>query len=134
MTDKTKKILILDDQLQWRVALSALLKGEGYIIFEAENLDVAKKIILDNTIDLVTIDLRLIDADSYDVGGLDFLYTVKKNQPKIATIILTGYPEAIKNEEALKTLNTVIIRKVPENSTFDIQYFIQTVNNLLEKQ
>jgi len=128
---QSKNILILDDQDQWRLVLSMLLKKEGYNIFEAENIEDAKQFCSKYLIDLVTIDLRIIDSDSYDVGGLEFLYFIKKIYPKIKTIILTGYPEAIQNHEMLKELN--ILRKVPENGNFDINGFILMVKKLLDE-
>ncbi len=126
-----KNILVLDDQPQWRLVLSTFLKKEGHNVFEAKNIEDAKQLLLDNTIDLASIDLRLIDSDFYNVGGLELLNFIKENKPNIETIILTAYPEAIKNKETQENPKVTVLKKVPEGTPFDYIAYIDKVKKLL---
>ncbi len=61
------------------------------------------------------------------MDGLDLLHFIKVSSPNTKTIVLTGYPKAIRN----KPESDEFILKVPEKTTFDIKGFQEKVRRLL---
>ena len=57
------KILIVDDELNMRLVLSAMLKKEGFDISSASNGREALQILQSNNIDVVITDLKMPDID-----------------------------------------------------------------------
>ena len=125
----TKSVLIVDDQPNWRLLFKTLLIQEGFQVLEATEYDQAKDILSQSHFDLVTIDMRLIDDENFNVQGLALVRHIKSTYPHIKTILITGYPESLgkanHNADAL-------VLKVPKGSSFDSKGFKALVNQLLE--
>jgi DNA-binding NtrC family response regulator len=86
--DKNNKgnILIVDDELNARRVLSAILKEVPYNIYEADGVDSAKDIVASESIDAVITDLRMPGKD-----GLYLFNYLKSNYPDIPVIFLTAF-------------------------------------------
>ena len=79
------KILIIDDNKEFIAELKDYL--EGYKIVESSTAaDALEKIKRPNDIGLIFLDMRLPDLD-----GLELLKKIKKVQPDIKVVIVTGY-------------------------------------------
>lgn len=132
MMDKNaKQILIVDDQDNWRKALEKLLGQEGYIVETVASFKEAKDRILQAVFDLLVLDVRLTDADVFNVQGLELLRLAKSQERVPAVIILTGYPESIR-KGVLKRYNAdALMLKVPPGARFDPQAFKNKVRELL---
>jgi len=78
-------ILIVDDEKGPRESLKMILKPH-YNVVEANGGLQALQIIRAHTIDLVTLDLRMPEMD-----GTIALMAIKKHDPTIEVLIITGY-------------------------------------------
>jgi len=90
-------ILIVDDDAGVRIMLSSILNDGGYLVEAVEN---GKKAI--KACEEPTFDVALIDIELPDVEGTELLNRLKKMQPKVIRIIITGHPSM---ESAMKAVN-----------------------------
>ena len=107
-------ILIVDDEELIRTTLSIKLDQDGYTTKTVESGENALKVLKSESFDVVLTDLRMIGMD-----GIELLRQVKRLQPDIEVIILTGYAslesaiEALRNEAydyLLKPINDSKLR------------------------
>lgn len=89
-------ILIVDDDKEFRTEFRELL--DGYQVLEATNgweaLDLLKK--------AHDIDLVILDINMPRINGIDVLMEIKKADPDLGVIMLTGYSDKDTVVEALK--------------------------------
>jgi len=90
-----KDILIVDDEKDFRVLLSKILKE--YTVREAEDGEEALTKIKEKTPSLVLLDLKLPGR----IDGLEVLKRIHHQNPETLVIILTGYGEV---KSAVKTM------------------------------
>jgi DNA-binding NtrC family response regulator len=126
-----KKILVVDDQRRWREALQMLLEKDGHVVNTAENYDIAYEELETREFDLVTLDIRLEDRWHFNVQGLKLLQLIEEIWPRTKVIILTGYPESIREGFLDEHRVDALVLKVPPESCFDASDFLKTVNRLL---
>ena len=82
----TARILIVDDELNARKVLSAILRDVPYDIFQAENVDNAIEVVRNEEIDVVITDLKMPGKD-----GLYLFNYLKAEFPDIPIIFLTAF-------------------------------------------
>jgi two-component system, NtrC family, response regulator AtoC len=92
-----EKILIVDDEAFIRENLERILAEDGYRPLSTENGEEAVRLVSDEDIDLVLLDLNL-GAKS----GLDVLRALKEVDQDVLVIIITGYGTVESAVEALK--------------------------------
>lgn len=92
-----KKILIVDDELNMRLVLSAMLKKEGYEISAASNGKEALQILQSNKFAVVITDLKMPDVD-----GMELLIRIAERYPEIPVIMITAHGTIATAVEALK--------------------------------
>jgi DNA-binding NtrC family response regulator len=85
--DKNARILIIDDDKVIRQTLTITLEDEGYIVDTAKNGKEAIEKTNANFYNLAIVDWRLPD-----IQGTKLLQELKKTTPKMAKVMLTGYP------------------------------------------
>ncbi len=90
-------ILIVDDDIGVRNMLSSVLNDKGYLVEAVEN---GKKAI--KACEESSFDVALIDIELPDIKGTELLNRLKKLQPKMIRIIITGHPSI---ESAMKAVN-----------------------------
>lgn len=79
------RVLILDDDTQVRVSLSAFLEDAGYEVFTALHPGHAFDLLAVQPVDVVVVDLRLPGMD-----GQAFILTASELQPRLRYLIYTG--------------------------------------------
>lgn len=79
-------VLVIDDQYSVRMSLTMLL-SPYYEVHTAENAAQAFKILREQNIDLVTIDMSIPGVQGYDL-----LPYIRKIRPNVEIIVLTGFP------------------------------------------
>jgi two-component system, sensor histidine kinase and response regulator len=84
MTDRPR-VLIVDDELGVRESLRAIL-GKDCDVLTASSGDEALALVEKQSVDLVTLDLRMPG-----MGGIAVLERIKKIDPEIEGLIITGY-------------------------------------------
>ncbi len=92
-----KNILIVDDEEFIRLTLKRIYSEEPYRVFLEGNGASALK-----TAEEEAIDLALLDLNLPDMSGLDILKELKKSNPGILVIMITGYASVESAVEALK--------------------------------
>jgi DNA-binding NtrC family response regulator len=90
-------ILIVDDDIGVRNMLSSVLYDGGYLIEGVENGKEAIKACEESSFDVALIDIELPD-----MKGTELLNRLRKIQPKMIRIIITGHPSI---ESAMKAVN-----------------------------
>ena len=86
------KVLIVEDYEDWRDLLSGLLRREGHVVTAVATLDEARKHV-DRTkdLDLAIVDIRLVETDKNNEGGMHLLAHIKKKQAFTRVIMITGH-------------------------------------------
>jgi len=88
MTDRKSKarILLVDDEAEFRAAAIRALVRQGFDLAEAGSGERAIEMVREDPPDLVVLDLRMEGMD-----GIDTLRELRGFQPKLPVIILTGH-------------------------------------------
>lgn len=84
-------ILVVDDDAGIRKTLSKILEMEGYLVETAENGREAIEAYKKWFFNVALIDIRLPDME-----GTELLDKLKRTEPRMVKIIITGYP-SLKN-------------------------------------
>ena len=91
------KVLVLDDVLDAVIVVKKILQKKGHEVFsfteEEEAIDYARS----NKIDLAILNIKL-----KKMSGVEVLEELKKIDPSIRAIMLTGYPTLETARESLK--------------------------------
>lgn len=90
-----KKVLVVDDQYGIRVLLYEVFGKEGYETFQAANGKQALEIVVNETPDMVILDMKIPGMD-----GLEILKEIKKINQEIKVIMMTAYGELDMIKEA----------------------------------
>jgi CheY-like chemotaxis protein len=131
MSSKTSgHILVVDDQDNWRKALTCLLGDAGHTVKTAACFEDALDEISHDTFDIVVLDVRLVDADVFNVQGIELLRLLKTQKTVPGMIILTGHPESIR-PQVLEEIGDALVLKVPPGSKFDRKGFKDKILKLL---
>jgi two-component system response regulator AtoC len=94
---KKAKILVVDDELNMRLVLKAMLKKEGYEVVTAADGHEALEILRKEKIAVVATDLRMPRLD-----GMGLLDRIMQDDPALPVIILTAYGTVANAVDALK--------------------------------
>ncbi len=82
-------ILVLDDVEDAAILVGRILKKKGHTVHLFSDEDEALSFAKNNELDLAILDMTLRKMD-----GVEVLAELKRIQPAIKTIMLTGYPTA----------------------------------------
>ena len=125
--DKSGKIIIVDDEIMVTKTLGMLLGLEGFSdVVSFNEPEVALEYLKDNEADLVISDFIMPK-----MNGIDFLEAVKKKQPEISTILLTGYAD---KENAIRAINDIGIFKYIEKPWDNNNLIINIKNALMQSR
>ena len=80
------RFLIVDDQQSIRKLCMTIGASQGFVCSEAESDEAALAHLETNAADIVLVDLKMAN-----MGGLEFLGTLKKMLPRTEVAIMTGY-------------------------------------------
>lgn len=86
LTKKGKRILLVDDEENARLALSRLLSREGYIVDTVANGFEALSHLREHDVNLIVTDINMPEMD-----GISFLREARKSYPGINVIMITAY-------------------------------------------
>jgi len=87
-----QSILVVDDNEINRLNLKLLLKHE-YQVFEAGDLDAADRMLGEQRIDLVVLDLALPPEPDNPEIGLGYLQRLRQESPDTPVVVITGHDE-----------------------------------------
>ena len=89
-------ILVLDDEVDAVVLLQRILEAKGHQVFGFTDEEEAIAHAKTNSVDLAIIDIRL-----KKILGVEVLEELKKIDPHIRAMVLTGYPTLQTAQKAL---------------------------------
>ncbi|WP_457572679.1 sigma-54-dependent transcriptional regulator [Desulfolithobacter sp.] len=90
-------ILIVDDEPNYQIVLSELLREEGHEVFTADSGTEGLPIVRDTDLDLVISDMKMPGMD-----GIEFLARIKELNKDLPVILITAYAEVEKAVEAMR--------------------------------
>jgi len=117
-------ILVVDDSVGVRTMLSSVLYDEGYVVETVENGKKAVKSCRKSP-----FDGALIDVELPDMKGTELLHKLKKLQPKMIRIVITGYPSL---ESAMKAVNERADGYVQK--PFEVAELLEMIKKLLAEK
>jgi len=94
---KVESILIVDDEPNYLVVLSELLKDEGFEIFTAPSGEEGLQIVENVDLDIVITDMQMPV-----LNGLQFMLKIKECKKDLPVIVITAYAEVDKAVEAMQ--------------------------------
>ena len=97
MTPRSKRILVVDDEVRMCESLHELLGDIGYTVFTSQSASEALEKIKSEKIDLVITDIKMPE-----ISGLELLKKVKEIDPEIVVILMTGYASLESALEAIR--------------------------------
>ncbi len=121
---ESARILIVDDDESIRKVLTAILQEEGYIVDTARSGKEAIEKTENNFYNLALVDIRLPDME-----GTKLLSMMKETIPKMAKIIITGYPSM---QNAIEAVNRNADRYLLK--PLNMEELIKSIKELLKKQ
>lgn len=118
------RILVIEDDSSMNQILVETLKDDDHEVYSAREGQAAIVIGRNHHFDLAISDVRLPGMD-----GVEALTQLKKNQPDLKTVIITGYAAADVPIRAIQ-------RQVDDYlfKPFSLSYFLNTVNRVLEQE
>ncbi len=117
------KILVVDDEQNICTFLSELLNDQGHKITTVKNGYQAIEEVRKSSFDLI-----LLDVVMPSMNGLDTYREIKKINPKIPTVMMTGYP--IKGYIVKQALSEGV--KTCLDKPFDIDEVVTIIEEILE--
>jgi DNA-binding NtrC family response regulator len=92
------KVLLVDDEVEFTAALAERLQLRHYSVQTANNALEALGLVFKNRPDVIILDLRIPGMD-----GIETLKTIKKYDPTIEVIMLTGHGDVQSVQEGMKS-------------------------------
>lgn len=86
MSDEKKRVLIVDDDIDFLFQLRVQLEAAGFEVIESEGSEPARKMIDTTQFDLAVVDLMMEEVDA----GFSLCYAIKKKDPNIPVIMVTA--------------------------------------------
>jgi len=105
-------ILVVDDEKNYLVVLSAFLTEEGYETLTAEEGQQALEILEGADIDLVLTDMKMPSMD-----GIELLRRIKEKSPDLPVVVMTAYGTVEKAVAAMQQGAFNFIQKPFQNET-----------------
>jgi DNA-binding NtrC family response regulator len=122
--DERLRILVIDDDESIRTTFTAILENEGYDVDTAEN---GKEAIKKSNTDLYRV--ALIDFRLPDMDGTELLNSLRETTPKMAKIMVTGYPTLQNAIECVNKHADAYFTK-----PVDYENLLKTIKTLIQKQ
>ncbi len=97
MKDRSRKILVIDDEVRWCELLKDTLAGEGFDVTVASDSTLASQLIKQVDFDVILTDLRMAGKD-----GLELLEETKKVTPTTPVILITAFGSIDSAVQAMK--------------------------------
>jgi PAS domain S-box-containing protein len=119
-------VLIIDDEPEVRTLLSLMLNGEGFLTRKAGSGSDALAAYREQPADVVVTDLRMPEMD-----GIQVIHELKKIDPHVAIIVLTGYGEL---ESAVDLMQQAGVYNYLSKPLDTPEVLVGAINAALEKR
>lgn len=121
-------ILIVDDEKEIRNSLSGVLEDGGYSPVTASDGEEALKIVREDGVKLILLDIMLPDID-----GVEVLRQVKEMEPDVPVIMISGNATIERAVESMKLGAHEFIEK-PLSPPERVDHMLLTIERALERQ
>ena len=115
--DRPKKVLICDDDLDFATTVAYILETEKCVPVVAESGEKAVEQVRRTEFDLVLMDIMMPG-----IGGVEAIRKIKRIDPKIRVIVMTGFSVTETINEALREGAVEVLYK-----PFDVDNFVKLV-------
>lgn len=134
-TQDRPRVLIVDDQKNWRDALHDMLNPQKYEIVTVDSYDQAKSELHRRAYHVLVSDQRLVDSDESNIQGILLLDEVEKLKDGTQAIIVTGYPTVTAAKNALRGYDAhdYILKYPEESGPFNIRKYREQVEEAAAK-
>jgi len=105
-----KTALIVDDIPEYVENIAIYLEDQ-FAVLKAFNMEEAKRVVGNASIDLAILDIRLNENDPQNREGLDLLRWLKEKCPDVGIIVMSAYREFDHAVEALNAGADYFMRK-----------------------
>jgi DNA-binding response OmpR family regulator len=122
----SETILLVEDDVDIRELVAAMLKGAGYKVLKAESTTAALKAARNST---ANIDLLLTDIIMPEMSGVELCEQVRASRPEIKWLYMTGYAGSELGRRGLLESDAVILEK-----PFDENELLASVRAALDRK
>lgn len=123
----TETVLIVDDEPDVRCFLEVILKSHGYHVLSARNAETAFDMLPSGEIHLLLSDVGLPTIDGFELSR-----RLRKIQPRLKTILCSGYPDgSLKTKLAEEAIDAFIAK--PYNMNELLQVIRATLDQVQRK-
>ncbi len=119
-----KKILVIDDDNDFRKMLSAKLTKSGFAVVEAENGVEGIRRFTENEVDLVVTDIIMPEKE-----GMETILELKKIDPALKIIAVSGGGRSAPEDYLSVSEYFGAVKSF--RKPFNLSEFVQTINNLI---
>ncbi len=110
---RSPSVLLIEDDHALRRALAAVLEARGLKAIEADTGAAGLAVLDAEAIQVVVVDINLPDVD-----GVELLAAIRKRDPLLPTLVMTGNPAVENAQRALRGRATAFLTKPVVPSTF----------------
>lgn len=119
------RILVVDDEPAVLLTYTLILEQNGYAVEAVQSVQEAKAALESKHFELVVCDLSLRTNSAHrGYGGLEVIEYARKQQPKIGTVLLTGFADKETTEEAARRGVALLFKPI------DVQDLLSTLRLL----
>ena len=111
---KTKKVLIIEDEGDMCLLLNIMLNGKEMELDHVKNLTMAEEYLKKEQPSVVILDNKLPDG-----FGIDFISHIKQNYPAVRIIMISGYDGAAKDVALENGASIYLEKPFTRNQLFD---------------
>lgn len=115
MTNKTEKILIVDDNEDILLAAKMLLKHHVSEVHTESNPENIPKLLAENSYDVILLDMNFTRDVSSGMEGFHWLEQIQKLDPSIVVVLITAYGDTEMAVKAIKAGATDFVLKPWQN-------------------
>ncbi|MBI2606334.1 MAG: response regulator, partial [Deltaproteobacteria bacterium] len=127
MPAESRKILLVDDDDDFRKALKTLLEEAGYWVIEAQNGKLAQSLLMASKARKERIDLVISDIRMPEIDGIELAKFVKE-QDLSPVILMSGFPELIDAKDVITNADRVFFKP------FQHEGLLEAINECLADQ
>lgn len=120
---KKPEVLVVEDEASVLLTYRMMLEEEGYTVVPALSSQQAEELLAKKRFDAVLCDLSLEQNHT----GFEVFERVRKRDPKVPCVMLTGYANRETTERAEQAGITVFFKPI------EIDEFLQTMKKILRK-
>ncbi len=119
MTRRTKRSLVVEDELPWQTRISKALERENFEVRVVSDYDEALAELRKRRFDLVTVDLEFYMGAEVDYVAADLLSDIRCEFGNIPCIIISGSPSSASPEEVVRLVKRYDIAGFIEKAKFN---------------